>query len=186
MALIVEYHVNADMYPTTAGISAGMLVTLNAAGAVVPAPTGTVGNCKICLGIAGDSSLTAAGQTTAYSAQVTIGADGAATRWTENRVSDFYDETVASQKMTVYNGGGKFHISEDLWDNTAASVAPGQTLQCSGTTDGEWNDATTAVDDNIVAVAASANTAYDSGVPGTDTTDGSITLGNYVPVVLRL
>jgi hypothetical protein len=184
MALIVEYHVVADMYPTTAGISAGMIVTLNSAGAAVPAPTATsIG--KSAVGIAGDSSLTSAGQTTAYSAQVTIGADGAATRWTENRVSDFYDETVASQKITIYNGGGKFWVSEDLFD-AAASVTPGTTLGISGSTAGEWEEAATVTDDDICGIAVGSNTAYDSGVPGTDTTDGSITLGNYVPLILRL
>ncbi len=185
MALIVEYHVIADMYPvSSSSITAGMLVTLNAAGQAIPAPTGTsIG--KVAIGIAGDSSLTQQGQTTAYSAQVVIGADGAGTRWTENRVSDFYDETVASQKITVYNGGGKFWISENLFD-TPAAVTPGTTLGISGTTAGEWEEAATVADDDICGIAVSSNTAYDSGVPGTDTTDGSITLGNYVALILRL
>lgn len=184
MALIVEYHVVADMYPvSSSSVTAGMIVTLNAAGQIVPAPTATsIG--QSALGIAGDSSLTAQGQTTAYSAQVTIGADGAGTRWTENRVSDFYDETVASQKITVYNGGGKFWVSENLFD-AAASVTPGTPLGISNATAGEWEESGVA-DDDICGIAVGTNTAYDSGVPGTDTTDGSITLGNYVPLVLRL
>ena len=185
MALIVEYHVVADMYPvSSSAVTAGMIVTLNTSGQIVPAPTGTSSPKSRAIGIAGDSSLDAAGQTTAYSAQVVIGADGAGTRWTENRVSDFYDETVASQKITVYNGGGKFWISENLFD-AAASVTPGTPLGISGTTAGEWEESGVA-DDDICAIAVGANTAYDSGVPGTDTTDGSITLGNYVPLILRL
>ena len=184
MALIVEYHVVADMYPvdTSTSISAGMLVDLTAAGVARPCPTGAVATAPI--GIAGDSSLNAAGQTTAYSAQVVIGADGAGTRWTENRVSDFYDETVASQKITVYNGGGKFHISEDLFD-LPNGVVPGELLGRSATTAGEWLEVAIGTDLQL-AIAVGTNSAYDSGVPGTATTDGSMSLGNFVPIILRI
>jgi len=182
MALIVEYHVVADMYPVNTAnvISAGMCISLNAAGVAVPSPVGTA----LCIGIAGDSSLNAEGQTTAYSAQLVIGADGAGTRWTENRVSDFYDETVASQKITVYNGGGKFHISEDLFD-APNGIAVGNLLQVSGAVAGEWITGAAAGADTI-AIAVGTNAAYDSGVPGTATADGSMSLGNYIPVVLRV
>lgn len=182
MALIVEYHVVADMYPvdTTNSISAGMAINLTAAGVARPAPV----NADDCIGIAGDSSLNAQGQTTAYSAQVVIGADGAGTRWTENRISDFYDETVASQKITVYNGGGKFHISEDLFD-APNGIVVGARLQVSAANAGEYISGATQGTDTI-AVTVGTNTAYDSGVPGTATTDGSMSLGNYIPIILRV
>jgi len=185
MALIVEYHVVADMYPvnTASAISAGMLISLTA-GLAVPTPTGGTAT-KTCLGIAGDSSLNAEGQTTAYSANLVIGADGAGSRWTENRVSDFYDETMASQKITVYNGGGKFWVSEDLID-VPADIAGGELLRPSAATAGFWDDGATVANNDEVALAVGANTAYDSGVPGTATTDGSMSLGNYVPLVLRI
>ena len=189
MALIVEYHVIADMYPVSStAVTAGMVVSLNTSGQIVPAPViGTLGVGKVAIGIAGDSSLDSEGQTTAYSAQVVIGADGAGSRWTENRVSDFYDETVASQKITVYNGGGKFWISEELFD-VVAGIVPGTRLGVSSATAGEYEDSVSATvaDDDIIAIAVGDNTGYDSGVPGTDTTDGSISLGNYVPLILRL
>lgn len=185
MALIVEYHVIADMYPVSStAVTAGMIVSLDSSGQIVPAPTTLPdGVGQRAIGIAGDSSLDAAGQTTAYSAQVVIGADGAGSRWTANRVSDFYDETVASQKITVYNGGGKFWVSEDLFD-TPASVTPGTPLGV-GDTAGYWEESSVTTDD-ICAVSVGDNTAYDSGVPGADTADGSITLGNYIPLILRL
>ena len=182
MALIVEYHVVADMYPVgTGAISAGMCVSL-VGGLTVAAPTGTVGHAV--LGIAGDSALAAEGQTTAYSAQVTIGANGAGNRWTENRVSDFYDETTASQKITVYNGGGKFWISEDLFDADATVAAGTYLIPSAGTTAGEWDDAGAAGGETALAIGAAQ--AYDSGVPGTATTNGSMSLGNFVPVILRV
>jgi hypothetical protein len=182
MALIVEYHVVADMYPvnTANSISAGMAISLSAAGVAIPSPTGNA----LSIGIAGDSSLNAEGQTTAYSAQLVIGADGAGTRWTENRVSDFYDETMASQKITVYNGGGKFWISEDLFD-APNGIAVSDLLQVSGSAAGEYVSGAAAGTDTI-AMAVGSNTAYDSGVPGTATVDGSMSLGNYIPVILRV
>ena len=188
MALIVEYHVNADMYAVgTTAISAGMLVEF-VAGAALITPAAT--SSELAIGVAGDSALDQEGQTTAYSAQVTLGASPeigtAATRWTENRVSDFYDETVASQKITVYNGGGKFWISEDLFDTNGAGITSGEKLQVSTTAAGEWGDDAGENNGEMVGISVGANQAYDSGVPGTDTTNGSISLGNYVPVILRL
>ncbi len=183
MALIVEYHVNADMYAVgTASITAGMAVALNAAGLAVPAPTGTAG--KGIVGIAGDSALAAEGQTTAYSASLTIGADGAGSRWTENRVSDFYNETTASQKVTVYNGGGKFWISEELFDDVANEGVIGVVLITSPAgTAGEWGAGAVPAESLLVIAG---NQAYPSGVPGTATTDGSMSLGNYVGVICRV
>jgi len=177
MALIVEYHVVADMYPVGAtAIEAGMPVVLTNA-LVVPAGAAATG----VLGIAGDSALSAEGLTTAYSAQVTIGANGAGTRWTENRVSDFYDETAASQKITVYNGGGKFWIDESLI--TAGFTPAGGSVVEAGAA-GTWQAYTTP--NAALGITVGATSAYDSGVPGTDTTNGSISLGNYFPVVLRI
>ena len=183
MALIVEYHVVADMYPVgAAAISAGNIVMLTA-NLVVPQTAATATDS---IGIAGDSALAAEGSTTAYSAQVVIGADGAGTRWTENRVSDFYDETTASQKITVYNGGGKFWISDDLLDTGSAAPAAGN-LFGTGIAggNGSWLVQAAVVGENV-AISVGASQAYDSGVPGTDTTNGSMTLGDYFPVVLRI
>ncbi len=182
MALIVEYHVIADMYDVGSGaITAGMAITLDANGLAVAAPTGTVG--KAVLGIAGDSALAAEGQTTAFSAELTIGANGAGTRFTSNRVSDFFDETVASQKITVYNGGGKFHISDDLFDADFTPAIGDYIQPSAATTAGEWDNTTVT---NETAIAVGGATAYDSGVPGTDTSNGSISLGDFVPVILRV
>ena len=178
MALIVEYHVNADHYPVgTTAISAGMLVILTS-GLVTPAGATALN----VIGVAGDSSLDAEGQTTAYSNSVTIGADGAQTRWTSNRVSDFYDETKASNRITVYNGGGKFWVSGGTnSDLISGTIAEGN-LVMSGAS-GVWTAGSTT--NAVVGVAVGALQDYPSGVPGTDV-DGSITLGSYQPFVLRI
>jgi len=186
MALIVEYHVVADMYPVGASeIIAGMLVYLSG-GLVVPLAT-SANPDQIAIGIAGDSKLTSAGHTTAYSEEVHLGSDGSATRYTANRVSDFYDETAAAQKITVYSGGGKFWISYDLFDSNASLVVAGDLLKGSGSAAGEWARAGT--DDDICGLAVGPAQAYPSGVPGTDV-DGHIQLGGTghtgVPILLKI
>jgi len=182
MAIIVEQHVIADRYVPSAAITAGMLVSLTTAGQAVAA----VVNDTTAIGVAGDSWLAAEGQTTAYSDQVTIGSTDSSTprqRWTENRVSDFYDETRASGLITVYHGGGKFFISEDLID-TVAGIAPGDKMQV-GATAGFWAEGAGHNAGDFVGTAVAANGAYQSGVPGTDI-QGSITLGNFVAIALRI
>lgn len=187
MALIVEQHVVADQYPVgSTAIQAGMLLSMVNDGTVIPASQGV----KIVIGIAGDSALTTAGQTTAYSAQVVIGSDDADTarrRWTSNRISDMFDETVASGKITVYHGGGKFWISDDLITGELA-IDAGELLESE--TGGHWATGNSAGE--VVAVCVGHAQQYPSGVPGTDTPDGSIALGtstsgnNWLPIILRI
>jgi hypothetical protein len=186
MALIVEYHVIADMYPVgTAAIRAGMTVALGTDGAVVPSATGQLINTV--LGVAGDSALSAEGQTTAYSDNLVIGSDGAGTRWTANRVSDNFDETLASQKITVYNGGGKFWISDDLFDSDGSTAAINELVGRSGLVAGEWAIGATVGQELGICVGAAQS--YGSGVPGTEV-DGHLALetavnNQWIPVVLR-
>lgn len=179
MAIIVEYHVVADMYPVgTTAINAGMLVKLHTDGTVIP----TAANSDATIGIAGDSALTAAGQTTPYSDQVVIGAYGANKKWTSNRVSDFYDETGASDKITVYNGGGKFWTDQ----YTAASITVGGRLEAAAA--GKFVNGST----NTVGIAAGEAKLYPSGVPGTEVSNGDMAIGSaqannyWLPVLLKV
>jgi len=179
MALIVEQHVVADQYPvdTSVNIPAGAIVELSSGEVIL----GTA-NSAVPLGIAGDSSLNAEGKTTAYSDTVVIGANGAGTRYTSNRVSDMYDETAASQKITVYTSGGKFWISSDtVSDLESGTVSAGNKLGSAGS--GLWK---TYASGASLGLCVSAATAYDSGVPGTDLAKGSISLGNYFGVILAV
>jgi len=116
MALIEIYHVVADMHPVDdQTIREGMLVKLDANASVIP--------CNVAserpIGVAGDNTVLSASnanKSTPYSANLTIGANGANAQWTQNRVSDYGNETLASAKMTVYSGGGKF--ATDQYDGT--------------------------------------------------------------------
>lgn len=180
MALIVEYHVIAAQYKINSAL------TSIAAGAPVQITTGqeviaATDDSATVIGIAGDTISSSEGQTTAYSAQLHLGSNGSSHRWTENRVSDFYNETLASGKLTVYQNGGKFWISSGMF---ASAPAAGSKIYAhtAGTTPLD----TSGTAANAIAIALAAPTAYSSGVPGVDTTDGSNTLGDYVPVILKV
>ena len=180
MALIPVQHVVAMNIPvdpdwdfaTDGTIEAGEFVDVDANGfvqAVVVA-----GNRPI--GLAGDNLMNAGGGTP-YSADLVIGANGSGTRNTENRVSDAFNETLSSGKMTVYSGGGVFQ-SDQFAD---LNYAPGQLLYAAA-----GGAITNVAGAGIVAgVCIVAPTAYPSGVPGTDVS-GSISLGNYIKVMLTI
>jgi len=185
MALIVEYHVNADMYKVAndATIDGGMLLELdeeNGETVVKPAAGGARGQAII--GVAGDSSREANARNNAYSDEVLLGA-GNNTMFTQSRVSDFFNETLASDKVTVYHGGGKFWISDDLCD---ASGDLGVNQSLTSDSGGKWARLDNDIDADSVAICVSATKGYDSGVPGTDLPIGSMTLGDFFGVVLRI
>lgn len=182
--LIEVYHVVADQYPvssTEADIEAGNAVAINSDEEIVLSDADDSTNTTI--GIAGDAKGTE-GPTTDYSKQVIMGA-GSTEKYTQNRVSDFYNETLGSDMITVYSGGGKFYISDDVF-SSAATVSPGDHLDPAA--NGEL-----AIDnspDVDIAVAVGSASAYPSGVPGTDT-DGHMQLetpenDTWIPVVLRI
>lgn len=184
MALIEVYHVVADQYDVDPDFSAdiveGMLVQIGvSAGKTVVSPADTSG----VLGVAGDTqSSTTAG--TPYAADLVIGSTGsvgspsANTRSSQNRVSDMFNETLASGKVTVYTGGGTFKTDQVA---DAITIVPGEKL---------YSDAagkfTNVAAGDVVGMATSAIQAEPSGVPGTDTTDGSLSLGNFVTFKLSL
>jgi len=177
MALIEIYHVVADMYPIAASqsIREGMCVGLNTDGEAEAADA----TAQI-FGIAGDNTVVSASNTdksTPYSAALVTGASGASTKWTENRVADAYNETTASGKMTVYTGGGKF--ATDQYADVTFVV--GNALYS------DANGKLTNVDGggSIVGTVVALPTAYPSGVPGTDTVDGSLSLGTFLTFILN-
>jgi len=184
MALIEVYHVVADQYEVDPDFSSdiveGMLVritTSNGRAVVAPANTSSV------LGVAGDTqSETQAG--TPYAADLVIGSTGsvgtpsAQTRSSQNRVSDMFNETLASGKITVYTGGGTFKTDQIA---SGITITPGEKLFSDA--NGKFTD-TSAGD--AVAMATSWAQEEPSGVPGTATPDGSLALGTFVTFKLLL
>lgn len=192
MALLEEYHVVADMYPvsptTNPNIIEGMFVALNGSGNAVKASSSVDP-----VGVAGDSTVSVA-LTDDFKNQgldefLVINSRGKKVK-TGVRASDpAYDETAASGKITVYNAGGKFHT--DIFETgagatgagAALSYAPGDKLYVSD--NGKITKDST-LGGAQVGVCVVAPRAYPSGVPGTDTTDGSISLGSYMTFILKV
>ena len=148
MALIPLFHVVAAERPVATGqtIVEGNIVSLDTTGEVVmqgssyPTPYGLAGDTK---------STTASSMPGVYAG------------W-QNRVSDYYDETKASAKMTVYHSGGEF--ATDQFDANVASASIMDPLYAvSGML------ATSNCQSNvIVAYLVKAAGMYPSGVPGVD------------------
>ena len=173
MALIEEFHVVADHYPVDAAVTnliEGMFVMLNSSGNAIKA-TGASGTR--CLGVSGDTKSTSVSglPSTNNSSQGAF----------VNRVSDSFDETRASGRVTVYHSGGKF-ASNQYEPSPVAAYAVGQPLYVSAnallTPDASANS-------QVVATLTALPGAFASGVPGIDI-NGSITLGNYIEFKLEI
>lgn len=184
MALIEVFHVVADEYPVDPDFQAdtleGMLVRLTSIGGepVVKPATAASG----VIGIAGDtqSNTTAATQ---WSARLILNSNGGSLRQTVNRVSDMFNETAASGKMTVYHSGGTFRSDQ------FATLDSGQSPITYSLGDPLYsNDAGKITNESgaggKIGLLVEGPKAFPSGVPGTETPDGSMSLGTYMTLKL--
>lgn len=169
MALIELFHVVADHYPVKAGqeIIEGDFVKLDS----------TTGEVIIC-GTAGEKPLGIAGDTKSTSVSGIPSTNASSMGAFVNRVSDSFDETRASGRITVYHGGGKF--ATNRYGTIVSTPGASLYVNSSGTL------TTTAAGANfIVGTLTKVPGAYDSGVPGLDV-NGSLTLGNYLEFKLEV
>lgn len=149
MALVELFSVVAAERAVATGetIVEGQVVSLNSSGQVVLQSTTN----KVPYGIAGDTKSTSSS-----------GMPGVTGDF-QNRASDYFDETKASGKMTVYHGGGEF--ATDQFQTNVASAAVGAALYGYNgkldTNDGHSSGV-------IVARLIKADGSYPSGVPGVD------------------
>ena len=160
MALVEIYHVVAANRAVATGqtIKEGQVVSLNTSGEVVIQSA----SFATAYGIAGDTKSTSASSM-----------PGIATGW-QNRVSDYFDETKASAKMTVYHSGGEF-ATDQFNSNVSASTPFTALFARNGVLDTmDQAGGTTAA--NIIARLTQTAGSYPSGVPGVDT-NGDIALG---------
>ena len=160
MALVEKFHVVAAERPVATGesIKEGQVVSLNATGQVVITGNSSA-NPKIPYGLAGDTKSTSASAM-----------PGIVAGW-QNRVSDYFDETKASGKMTVYHSGGEF--ATDMFNSNVASATVLDPLYA---VDGQLDTVDTYSSSVVVARLTQPAGAYPSGVPGTDI-NGDIALG---------
>ena len=164
MALVEKYHVVASSVPVdpnTLDIKEGMLVAWNGANGVRRVTTGDIG---LVYGVAGDSNLTK-GDSNLTNASAMPGVyDG----W-QNRVTDGFDETKASGKITVYHSGGEFATDQFVdpsGTNMTAAHCGHYLLAQEATGKLAYQGATRTV--QTVAQLTRAAGSYPSGVPGTD------------------
>ena len=132
----------------------------------------------LTIGVAGDSHRTSEGKTTEYSDSLIINSKGA-TRYTENRVSDFYNETLASGFVTVYHSGGTF--ATDLYNANVGTLTLGSPLYVDPST----GYLSGLANGRRVATLVGNIADYPSGVPGTDV-EGSISLGEFITFILNV
>ena len=151
MALIEKYHVVAASRAVASGqsIKEGQVVSLDSLGQVILQGSGTYD--KIPYGLAGDTKSTSASSM-----------PGIASGW-QNRASDYFDETKASGKMTVYHSGGEF--ATDMFNSNVASATIMQALYG---VNGQLDTVDTNTTNVVVARLVQSAGAYPSGVPGID------------------
>lgn len=188
MGLIEIYHVVADQIEVdpdfTTDTVEGMVVGLTTSGTKTVAAPSSTGGVTNAYGLAGDTQSSSQNGTP-YSSDLVIGANGpvtnpsARTRSTGNRVSDMFDETLASGLITVYTGGGKFATDQY---NTSATYTVGATVNVSAVA----GIVTSGGGGAALGVVVEGPKAFPSGVPGTDTVDGSLSLGNYLTFKLTV
>jgi hypothetical protein len=148
MALIEKFHVVAAERPVATGetIKEGQIVSLNTSGEVVlqgasfPTPYGIAGDTKSDSGSA---------------------MPGIVAGW-QNRVSDYFDETKASGKMTVYHSGGEF-ATDQFATNVASASIMAALYAYNGVLD--TNTGQSAI---VVARLTQSAGTYPSGVPCID------------------
>jgi hypothetical protein len=165
MALIELYHVIADHLPVKSGeeIVEGDFVKLDpVSGEIILCNTAG----ERAYGVAGDTKSTSVSGLPA-----TNTADPGNVPFV-NRVSDSFDETRASGRMTVYHGGGKFATNRF----GTVSTTIGAPLYVNSTGKLTTTSAGAAF---VVGELVKAAGAYDSGVPGIDV-NGSMSLGSYI------
>jgi hypothetical protein len=172
MALIKKYHSIVGQYPVdpsdvaevnngtnTNAIVQGMIVGLNTSGYVKKATIAA--STAPPIGIAGDS-LHSAGGYNAYSDSLIVNSSGAR-KSTQNRVSDYFNETLGSSLMTVYLVGGEFYT--DQVSGTVASAGLALYAEPGGT-----GLVTSASGGSAVQIGRTTTGLinYPSGVPGVD------------------
>ena len=162
MALVEKFHVVAAERQVASGqtIKEGQVVSLNNAGEVVIQSITHL----VPYGIAGDTKSTTASSMPGIGTAV-IGGNSTSTAVTQgfqNRASDYFDETKASAKMTVYHNGGEF--ATDMFSSNVVDLKPYTALYANS---GYLCSSSESTASGIVGYLTQTAGSYPSGVPGT-------------------
>ena len=120
--IIPRYHVIPATYPVgTTDIYPGYTVKVNSSGQIVP---NTDADTQRPLGLAADEQASLSG----FDPKTSF----------KNRVSDYGDETAASDQIAVYESGGQFYVDVDTASitgvvTTGSTTTPGTLLYQSST-----------------------------------------------------
>lgn len=191
MAIIPVHHTIATQYAVASGsgnITEGMGVALAADTSDDLNPYAKLpdANNGFTIGLAGDSKLSSTSGN-AYSASVVVNGSGG-TRTTANRVSDMFDETLASGKITVYMGVGEFLTDQFItaeFDAFGDNVAGASLYVTQDGPNAGKITTTSSNNGNKIGYLIAAQNSYPSGVPGTDI-NGSTSLGNFIRIALNI
>lgn len=161
MALIPKYHTTAAMFAVdpaeSATLAQGMLVGLNSSGYIQKSQGTTVRP----IGFLADTVSTSTSYSP-YKASLVIGAN-ATEKTTQNRVSDYFNETLGSGLATVYTGTGQFWTDQF---KSASSWTIGARAYNFNDTSGLVDSASSS---NVeIGIITSGPVVYPSGVPGVD------------------
>jgi len=208
MALIPKYHTAVAMFPVdpadvalinagssdaTYGIYAGQVVGLTSAGYIKHATASNASPTILPIGLAGDSLASAAGHT-AYQDSLVVN-PGGTRKGTQNRVSDYFNETLGSGLMSVYITGGEFYTDMYLSSDTFTVGAKVYANPVAAYTTASAGLVTCSTTSNAsqIGVLTSGVAGYPTGVPGAiNATDYSMPLrtfntnGGFISFIMQL
>lgn len=164
MALVEKFHIVAAEQDVASGetIKEGQVVSLNSSGEVVLVSS----NSTIPYGIAGDTKSDTASALPGVDSSTVISGNGGTGNF-QNRVSDSFNETRASGKMTVYHSGGEFATDQFASNVSSATINDLLFANASGVLD--TVDASGGTNEFMrVARLTRAAGTFPSGVPGID------------------
>jgi hypothetical protein len=196
MALIPKVHTAVTMYPVdpadvalinsgsssaTYGIFSGQVVGITSAGYVKHATASNASPKIIPIGFAGDS-LAGTAAYTAYQDSILV-SSGGSKKNSQNRVSDYFNETLGSGLLSVYVGGGEFYTDMFV---SSESFTVGALVYANAvaayTTSNAGMFSSTSTNAYTVGIITGGVSQYPSGVPGVDggsSSDYSMGLSSY-------
>jgi len=188
MALIPVYFSVANYFridnASTTPIPPGTVMSLSVLDASLDSFVEICNGVTSPIGVAADAFLSEFMNPPAsgYAADIVTGAFGNSTTRSTNRINDLFMETRGSGLMTVYTGVGTFRTTVYDPTVTASQWVSALNGKLYSNANGQLTPVGT---QNSIGTLVGVPKAFPSGVPGTQTWDGSMSLGTYLTFNLR-